>query len=336
MIKNQIPQLREEDLGKITLNPLIQKLRKHPLANYCEHNFFKTQDSTRLFYRYWRMHSNPKTEQNKSRNLMIFFHGMAGQTEYWQLLADRIMGTCDLVGFDYRGHGYSEGTRGDIKSIDQWVRDAEEFIDWFVKEKEIFINYRSVFLIGESMGTIVLGNLIVNGILKRYEQIFHGFAGVIFFAPALSPKMSKISFKDIYTNIINVMLYPFKKGALRVYTRGHEEQGAWDPLHQEYDRTDPLHLDYLSMRYLLQIKKGFDRIKRKGGGDFLIPMIMIFGEQDLVVDHEVSKKFANTIATKDLTIWEIHGGKHALFTDTHFEEYWSRFLDWIQKRAEFH
>jgi alpha-beta hydrolase superfamily lysophospholipase len=268
MIKNQVPEISEKDFVNIKLNPLIQKLRKHPDANFCEYGFFHTQDTTRLFYRFWRLHQDYNDGRNKSRNLIVFFHGMAGQTEYWQLLADRLIGNCDMIGYDLRGHGYSSAgneIRGDITDFSMFARDSEEFIDWLVKDKDIFNRYRSVFLLGESMGTVVVGNLILNGILNRYKAQNYNFSGIIYFAPAFSPKVSKVSFKDIYTNIVNVLLYPFNKRALRVYTRGHEEIGAWDPIHQEYDRTDPLHLDYISLRYLLQIKKGYDQIKRKGG-----------------------------------------------------------------------
>jgi acylglycerol lipase len=321
---NPIPKL---DLNSVQINPLIQKLRIRPNANDVEYNTFQTSDGTKLFYRYW------KRDRNKEMNdtLIFIFHGMAGQTEYWHLLADQLIDQCDMIGVDHRGHGYSEGKRGDIDSFGMYIDDAKEYMGWFLNDNPISKQYKKIFCIGESMGTVVLANLIKEGLFELPKH--HDIRGIIYFAPALGVSANSISISEIFKTLSYILLYPFNKGALRVRTRGNEEAGAWDPVHQEYDATDPLHLEYVSLRYLLQIKKYMDRANKNGAADITIPFLMLYGGNDQVVGHNASVKYAQKGIIDDIIVKKINNAKHALFTDPNFQEHWPFLLNWLKKRA---
>lgn len=313
------------DPNKTELNPSIMQLRKNPIANNVSYGFFENSEGIELFYRFWQ-HPQPG---KKNSTLTIFFHGLAGHTEYWQLLADRIAEYTDLIGFDLRGHGYSGGKRGDVETFDVFVNDCKETVDWILNQKEDSRAYNKVFLLGESMGTIVLGASLIQGLLNVPK--YHKINGIIFFAPAFAPNVTKLPIKAIFKNMWYIFLYPFNKGATRIYQRGNEEAGANDPIHQQYDRTDPVHLDYLSLRFLLRMKQTMDKIKKRGAVDITVPFLMIYGQNDKVLNHAVSVEYAKRCSNKDVTIYEIAGGKHALFTDPYFEPYWPKLIDWIQK-----
>lgn len=314
------------DPNHVELNPLITLLRKYPIANNVSYGFFENSEGIKLFYRFWQ-HPIP---MKKNSTLTIFFHGLAGHTEYWQLLADRIIEHTDLIGFDLRGHGFSGGKRGDIETFDVFINDCKETVDWILNKREESRTYTKVFLLGESMGTIVLGASLIQDLLKVPE--LHKINGIIFFAPAFAPNVTKLPIKAIFTNIWYILLYPFNKGATRIYQRGNEEAGANDPIHQQYDRTDPVHLDYLSLRFLLKMKQTMDKIKKRGAIDITTPLLMIYGQNDIVLNHQASVDYANHCQNKDVTIYEIPGGKHALFTDPNFEPYWSKLIEWINQK----
>ena len=117
------------------------------------------------------------------KGIVFMFHGMGAYTGNTAHVAKIF---CDLgiiaAGYDYRGHGFSEGLNGNIESMDEVFDDSEKFMDLtlgFLKEKykenNSFIENK--FLVGISMG----GFMSYFMSYKRQSD----FKGVIFFCPAV-------------------------------------------------------------------------------------------------------------------------------------------------------
>jgi acylglycerol lipase len=79
--------------------------------------------------------------------------------------------------FDIRGHGHSEGSRGDASSIERVLLDVTEAIS-FVKTKH---PHAKVYLAGHSSGA----GLIINYAANTRQKLEDGY---IFLAPYLGPK----------------------------------------------------------------------------------------------------------------------------------------------------
>jgi len=84
--------------------------------------YFTSFDLTRLAYR--------EILPSDFRAILVFIHGTAAQSKLYLPLADTLrahgIGTALL---DLRGHGLSEGTRGDAKNTTALARDIKLFLD---------------------------------------------------------------------------------------------------------------------------------------------------------------------------------------------------------------
>lgn len=94
--------------------------------------------------------------------------------------------------FDIRGHGHSQGKRGDAPSIEQVWKDVEQAID-FIKSKN---SDAKIYLAGHSSGA----GLIINYAAHATKKIEDGY---IFLAPFLGP-LSQTAYvhKDVEKNFV--------------------------------------------------------------------------------------------------------------------------------------
>ena len=95
-----------------------------------------------IYYRYW----NPEVQ---ARAAIILVHGYADHSGRHAGLA----GVCRAAGFtvyamDFRGHGKSDGTPGDIEDFDLCASDIMTLLR-LVKDRE---KDKKVFLLGHSLG----------------------------------------------------------------------------------------------------------------------------------------------------------------------------------------
>ncbi len=85
-------------------------------------SYFTSFDLTRLAYR--------EILPSDFRTMLVFIHGTAAQSKLYLPLADtlRRYGIATAL-LDLRGHGLSEGTRGDAKNTTALARDIKLFLD---------------------------------------------------------------------------------------------------------------------------------------------------------------------------------------------------------------
>lgn len=80
---------------------------------------------------------------------VLYFHGNGGNLSYLDWLADRLSSRgFDVLLFDYRGYGQSEGDVSDERGI---YEDADAAYDFLVKERGV--RPASLVLYGQSLGT---------------------------------------------------------------------------------------------------------------------------------------------------------------------------------------
>jgi acylglycerol lipase len=107
------------------------------------HQLVRTSDGKVLFLRHW-------VGSGRSDLAVLLLHGITAYSEpYGRLVAeDLARAGFDVFGMDLRGHGRSDGIRGDLPSGDRLTRDLCETVS-FVKSR-----FPRIVLLGHSLGVI--------------------------------------------------------------------------------------------------------------------------------------------------------------------------------------
>jgi len=295
----------------VQINPLVQQLRSNPISSP-KHDYFVNSNGLKLFYRSF------EPQSHAIQRVIIGCHGMAGDGEYFVLFADQIVeqtGTAFYI-MDYRGHGRSEGKKGDITDFQLYIDDLREFIE-FIRKKH---SGQPFYLMGESMGGIVSINYVAqNPDLMR---------GVIEFAPAVRVAMGAFSILDAFRAVYYLLVYVVSPGKCIIKTKGREEVGVKNEIHQRYDNTNPYHLDAVSPRYILQLNK-FSKRAYKLGDKITSPILIFQGEEDKAVSVDGVKRFYKTIQSNDKELVLIPEAVHAMFTDPSAIGIWDKLKAWL-------
>ncbi len=294
------------------LFPLLDQLRTNPTTTP-NWDYFVNSTGLKLCYRSFLPKSPP------IEKLIIACHGMAAEADYFILFADQIVeqtGTA-IYAMDYRGHGRSDGQRGDIKNFQGIIDDFKEFIE-FIQPKHPEI---PLFILGESMGGIVSLNLV--------SQNPELFKGIIEFAPAVRVKTSSFSIKELFRLLGGLFIYPFKPSKLIFKTKGNESVGIRVEAHQRFDFENPYHLEAVSLRYILQLNKYLKKAA-KSGPSIVVPIIIFQGEGDNQVSAEGVAEFFDTIASEDKELILVPEAYHVLSTDPTFIDWgWKKLRTWL-------
>jgi len=122
------------------------------------HHLITTSDNQILFLRKWES----RTAESKNTAILLL-HGITAYSGPYGLITNPLTEQgFNVYGLDLRGHGLSDGNRGDNPSMDRFVKDLCESIQ-FVKQL-----HSKVVLLGHSLG--VLSSLIaLNNCLENID-----------------------------------------------------------------------------------------------------------------------------------------------------------------------
>ena len=109
------------------------------------HNEFKTTDGVTLFLRRW----NPDSIDPAKKDIaVLIFHGFTAYSGPYSMAGIPISkGGYTTFGLDYRGHGLSDGNRGDSPGKERWIADLAESVK-YIKG----LGFSKVIVLGHSLG----------------------------------------------------------------------------------------------------------------------------------------------------------------------------------------
>lgn len=115
--------------------------------------YFDSKDGTKLHA--WKVHRKEKFKQ--SSGTIILFHGNAQNlSSHWLNLAWMTEFGYDLMIFDYRGYGQSEGVAHQKGIHEDSIKALEVAYDWSKENKSFFIAY------GQSLGGAIMARAIAD------------------------------------------------------------------------------------------------------------------------------------------------------------------------------
>jgi len=296
--------------------PMLPGLRAVPDGGW---GYLPSRRGELLFYRYWLPAGLEEPEA-----LVIAVHGAGAHGGHlWILgkyLANKGIGAYVL---DLRGHGYSEGPRGDLSQSDlvtEGIIDLARFLAGGCEK-------RRPYVIGESFGA----NLVMMAATKGERWI----SGIVLSGTPLEPTEEATGGQLLATILQYIRYLPyilFDSQARVVDITARAERVARDKEAVKRERSDPLRNNKLSIRTITEtyriIKRSYD-IARK----VRVPTLLLQGGHDLVTKPSAVWKLRDALGTDDVEVAVFPDAYHGLFFDPDTPKVLETLAAWLQRHT---
>ncbi|MFX1516495.1 MAG: alpha/beta fold hydrolase [Promethearchaeota archaeon] len=259
------------------------------------HHLITTSNGKVLFLRAWEPKTTPKNIA------ILIFHGITAHSGPYDMLAQPLSQEgYSVFGLDLRGHGLSDGIRGDYPSKERLVKDLCDTIS-FVKQK-----VPKVVLLGHSLG-VLSALLSINHCLKDVNGLIL-LSAARTFRPGVYPTVSFIIKLKI---LLSSIIFP-SKPVIQYYREGM------------VGRDDPL----FNFKYTFRFMKIFRSDDLKIPEKLIFPVFVGLGEHDELFTVEAGQALFDEIPSDDKEFIVFPGTKHAEFP----EESMNRLVTWLQEK----
>jgi alpha-beta hydrolase superfamily lysophospholipase len=255
------------------------------------HYLVSTSDGKKLFLRVWE-------PENPSKIAILILHGITAYSGPYETLGVPLSKNgYTIYGLDLRGHGLSDGIRGDYPNDERLVKDLGESI-LFLKEK-----HPTLILLGHSIGALT-ALIASNFYLKEISGLIL-ISAAREVRPGVYNKMSiSTKLKILFSSIIKP-----SKPVISYYRDGMT--GLNDPLY--------------NFKYTLRFMKIFNVKKLIIPDKFEIPIAIGIGEHDEIFSVESARSFFDEIPSENKKFIVLPGTKHAEFP----EGSWNELINWL-------
>ncbi len=256
-------------------------------------------------------------KSDKTLPWLIITHGVSEYSGRYYFFEDYFKDHFNILFYDLRGHGKSDGKRGDIDSFEIYSDDLKKMIQFL----ESFHEMKSYVLFSHSMGALITANFIQNfplGIIKP-DKVFLS-------APPIRPggglgESTQILPKSLIDKLAGVSKSFKLKNLIPDTDLTNHQQGDLG-----YDN-DELILDGISTRLLFNlVKTGREVGSKPLKADF--PIYCAIGGKDKVVSKKALSKYLDKHG-KDVYFMEFINGKHELHNE--IEEIKKPYMTYLQK-----
>lgn len=253
--------------------------------------YVRMDDGARLFYRSW-LPAEPEA-------VAACFHGMGAYGGHFRVIGEYLRPRDVAVFvFDLRGHGLSDGPRGDFSHIGRIVSDLDG-IAAFLQRR---LPGLPLFLLGESLAASI--------VLKYAAERPQRLAGVVLTSveikPLISPKI---------TEILRYLRYILWNSRASVVEMGERERlVSRDPEHFPRAQKDPLRTERFSVRSIVEthaLIQEWPDLARK----LAVPCLILQGGGDLLTDPAGARLLHDAISCLDKELAFFPGAYHGLFYD---------------------
>jgi alpha-beta hydrolase superfamily lysophospholipase len=265
------------------MNLDLTELRKNFEKPY---TLIKTTDNQTLFLREWK--SEAPTDV-----AILIFHGITAYSEPYSEISSVLKSEgYNVFGLDLRGHGRSDGNRGDMPSRERLIKDLCETID-FIKK-----NYPKLILFGHSLGVV--------STLFALDNCGQKVDGLILLSAARQVKEGVYPKQSIFTKLKILYNYLFHKDKPIIEYKREGMQGLDDPL--------------FNFKYTLRFLRIFSPKDVEIPDKIEKPIIVGVGDHDELFAIDAVKELYDELPSKNKDFFIIKGAKHAEFPKGSFTE----------------
>lgn len=278
-----------------------------------ETKFFVNKNELKIHCSYWRPNDNTEI-----RGLVFICHGFGEHLQWYEDLALRLTATGLLAfGHDHAGHGRSEGVRGYVESVDDYVVDVLKHCD------DVRAGYPGLpcFIVGHSMG----GMITIKSAMSRPQY----FAGVVLMGPLIKANSEEATAPKIYLARLVSRILPYlavAKLKLDHVTRDEEMKSRLrkDPL--RYQGGVRARWAIACIDALVYIENHLPEVEW--------PFLILHGGKDLLCDIEGSKTLYDKAKSTDKSFKMLPDAYHHLYLEypSVRHEALQDTVDWITAR----
>lgn len=263
-------------------------------------------DNTELFYRYLTKH-NPLGS-------VLIVHGYAEHSGRYGHVMDLLhQQGLAVYAVDLRGHGYSQGQRGYIDHIEQYLHD----VDTLVNHIKHTYPAKPFYLLGHSMG----------GLVSTLYTAAHG------------PKVDALALScPLYAIKVKV---PYWKEALGKVMSEYWPRFAMsnlidpnllshDPKMVEAYQHDPLVFQTVTARWFDEINHIGQRLNQ-ASEQIHCPLLMQLATHDQIVDYQTAYQWFDACIAENKTRLVYDGYLHEIYNESKREKPLSDLCHWLQK-----
>ncbi|MEP1097464.1 MAG: lysophospholipase [Cyclobacteriaceae bacterium] len=272
-----------------------------------ESNYILSSDGLKLYYIISKP-ENPKA-------VVCILHGHGEHIGRYEHVIDYLSEKgIASVGFDFRGHGKSEGRRGHMPSMDLMLDDIEESL------KFTRLNFLDIpmFLFGHSFG----GCVTLNYVLKKPVTELTGFvASSPWLALAFEPPKWKVKMGELMASI-------FPRFSLA---------SELDPAHLSKDKqvakdyiSDPLVHNKISARFFDEAVKAGNYVQENAANTKLSGLAY-HGDSDQIISFSATK--AAVEKSERIEFHSLGGVFHEPHNDLEKQKVLSLLDSWISKKS---
>ena len=261
------------------------------------HELVRTSDGRTLFIRRWKAEGEAKVS-------VLIFHGITGYSApYGPMVAEQLAKSgYDVFGLDLRGHGLSDGRRGDYPSAERLRNDLSETLA-LVRPK-----CRRLVLMGHSLGA--LPAIVAT---KTLSEEVDGLAIVSAAKKVRTGVYPKPKTGELLRTLLGVAIF---RGTPLIRYRREGQVGVDDPL---------FNFEYSARFYTVLYGVGALRVVRMLGSGLVdspnlnfekklnVPLFVAVGDQDELFTADGVKEFCDGIDCDDKEFHLIAGAKHAVW-----------------------
>jgi len=266
---------------------------------------FKGPKGLNLFYQYWLPDQNPKA-------VLMIVHGLAEHSgRYTNIVNHFVPRGYAVCGFDYRGHGKSDGIRCYVDRFSDYVFDVRAF---FEKVHQEYSSLK-IFLVGHSLGATIaipyalryqrdLAGLIISGVLLKPGASI---------PTALKPvaRLISVLFPQMGLTVINAIAISQDKSVVDAYVN--------DPL---------VYRGKIPARFVAELIKTVDRLPSQIP-TITLPIFIGHGTDDRLCNPEGSQMLYNLVGSHDKTLKLYKGFYHEIFNEPEHEKVMADVEAWL-------
>jgi acylglycerol lipase len=270
---------------------------------------FKGQLGLNLYFCCWLPDVSVKA-------VLVIAHGVAEHIGRYTRVAEYFVDRGMVVyGFDYRGHGRSEGRKGYLEDFTFYLDDLQRFLEMVGN----FHPGKKMFLYGHSMGGEVA--------LGHAERSCDGLSGLILSAPAVKIKPTLPSFllRALYLAGRSMPGLAFKK--LNSSGLSHDKSVV-----DKYDNDPLVYRGKLSAHLAFSIAWTGGRLLGQVS-QIKIPVLVLHGEADQLVDPAGSQRLIRRIGSTDKTLKIYPGLYHEIHNEPEYRQVLDDIVRWIDQRS---
>jgi alpha-beta hydrolase superfamily lysophospholipase len=274
-----------------------------------EEGQLRSADGTRIF---WRR----EAAQGKTRGRVLVVHGFAEHSgRYAHVLRGLAAKGFDAWGLDLRGHGRSDGGRGCITRWSDYLDDVSGLLGVAAPDRDVV----PAFLLGHSMGGLVS--------MRFCQERPSGVKGLLLSSPFFRVKMPVPAVKRAAGRVLSSVL-----PNLAMPTGLDANQISRDPAVVKAYVDDPLVFTTATTRWFTETTFAQAQAFLQAPA-FRMPVLLIHGAADGLVDPEASRELFEQLGSPDKTLKLWPELRHEILNEPEKEVVLATFVEWLLRLA---